>query len=334
MNQKNRINSLDSLKAIAAFLVCYQHACGTGFLANSLLSIAKIAVPLFIMITGYMYKDTVAVKREKNQIKRYISIAVEMGVFWFIVDTLYHFLRHDLLFYWKKFIDLDNISRFLFFNDPVAADHAWYMWALIYVFVVLLVIPSLSQKRKLQTMMILLGFIAILSLGRYSFLFGKDYPYYFIRNFLCEGIPFFLVGMKIRQLDENKKIPNYKMNIGLVMNCIVLQILEFSLLEKIDPGVTSGIYIMTPFLGIAIFILCISLKEIVRESNILAVIGRKYSLFIYVVHPLFVRIEKKTINMESDWQYVGVVSVFVVSLLFAVVYSKTLKKTRLFRNVF
>ena len=70
MNQKNRINSLDSLKAIAAFLVCYQHACGTGFLANSLLSIAKIAVPLFIMITGYMYKDTVAVKREKNQIKR------------------------------------------------------------------------------------------------------------------------------------------------------------------------------------------------------------------------------------------------------------------------
>lgn len=334
MNQRTRINSLDSLKAIAAFFVCYQHASGNGFLAECILSITKIAVPLFIMITGYMYKDTVARRHEKIQIKRYIRIAVEMGAFWFFVDTLYHLLKYDLLLYWKQFVDLNNLSRFLFFNDPVAADHAWYMWALIYVLVILQLIPRLSQKSILQTMMILFGLIAILLLGRYSFIFGKDYPYYYIRNFLCEGIPFFLVGMKIRYLDENKRIPNYKVNIGIVTICLALQVLEFFILEKTDPGVTSGIYIMTPFLGTSLLTLFISLRELVKDSNPLAVIGRKYSLFIYVVHPLFVRIEKKIIYMESVWQYAGVVAVIVASLLFAIVYSKTLKKTSLFRNIF
>ena len=76
MSSTKRLHSIDVLKTVAAFFVCFQHACGSGWLSDYILAISKIAVPLFIMITGYMYRDTKARNHEKDQIKRFFSSSV------------------------------------------------------------------------------------------------------------------------------------------------------------------------------------------------------------------------------------------------------------------
>lgn len=50
---KPRSNSIDVLKGIAALLVCYQHVYGTYGISDYILAISRIAVPLFVMITGF-----------------------------------------------------------------------------------------------------------------------------------------------------------------------------------------------------------------------------------------------------------------------------------------
>ncbi len=72
LDSKKRIYSLDALKAVAAFMVCYQHACGTGYFSEYILLLCKVAVPVFILITGFMYRDTVQYGNVKKQIVKFL----------------------------------------------------------------------------------------------------------------------------------------------------------------------------------------------------------------------------------------------------------------------
>lgn len=157
MENKKRLYGLDVLKACAAFLVCYQHACGTGVVSGYLLAFSRIAVPIFILITGYMYKDVHEKKGEKKQIRKFFRIAVEMELLWFAIDSIYNFLKHNLRSYFLNFVLLDNINRFIWFNDPIAADHGWYMWALLYVLVICYTLPFVWKNKICRRCLIAIG---------------------------------------------------------------------------------------------------------------------------------------------------------------------------------
>ena len=113
LDSNKRVYSLDALKAVAAFMVCYQHACGTGYFSEYILLICKVAVPVFILITGFMYRDTVQHGNVKKQIVKFFVIAVEMELFWFLADSVYHFLKHDISAYLSRFINGKNIVNFV-----------------------------------------------------------------------------------------------------------------------------------------------------------------------------------------------------------------------------
>lgn len=74
----DRNPSIDFIKGIAALMVCYQHSCGEEGVAGYLLAIARSAVPLFIMITGYLYPDTLIRGKQKEQIVRFLRISIQI----------------------------------------------------------------------------------------------------------------------------------------------------------------------------------------------------------------------------------------------------------------
>ena len=130
-----RTSSLDALKMIAAVLVVFQHSVGTGNISAQLLAISRIAVPLFMMITGYLYIDVLERKKADKQIKKFIMIALGMTALYFLLDCVLYFVLKDIKEYLGLFLDIKNIRNFFLFNDPIAADHAWYMWAMIYTLI-------------------------------------------------------------------------------------------------------------------------------------------------------------------------------------------------------
>ena len=71
---QHRSISIDALKGFAALLVCYQHAYGTYGISGYILAISRIAVPLFVMITGFYYCSIVDKHKEKVQIKKFACL--------------------------------------------------------------------------------------------------------------------------------------------------------------------------------------------------------------------------------------------------------------------
>ena len=96
MGEIPRSNSIDVLKGIAALLVCYQHVYGTYGISDYILAISRIAVPLFVMITGFFYYSIVNKHREIIQIKKFTRIAVEMVLLYFFIDSIKIFLQDRL----------------------------------------------------------------------------------------------------------------------------------------------------------------------------------------------------------------------------------------------
>lgn len=71
-----RYEGLDILKVISAFLVVCIHASFPGEFGKNVASLARVAVPIFFMITGFFFDSIIERHREKTQLKK---------VFWMFV---------------------------------------------------------------------------------------------------------------------------------------------------------------------------------------------------------------------------------------------------------
>ena len=332
---KDRIYSLDALKTIAAFLVCYQHARGSGIISGYILSFAVIAVPIFMMLTGFMYEDIVKRGNEKKQIFKFLKIAIEMELLWIAINVFTYSVKHHLGDFLSQYAQPNNMIGFIFFNDPVAADHGWYIWAVLYALIIVYFFPRVIYSTRIKWSIILGGELFLVLCGKYSpLVLGIDIPSYITRNFLGEGLPFLLMGTEIRKWYDKGNMPTKKKVTTLFVISVILLIIEKSLLLLSGNEGTRESCIMTPI--IATIVICYFLVDKnVNKQSVLSKIGLKYSLIIYIIHPLFVRIEKKVIPMDTWMQYIGVVAVFLMALLTAVMWERILQiyKSRVKRKL-
>ena len=166
---KPRSNSIDVLKGIAALLVCYQHAYGTYGISDYILAISRIAVPLFVMITGFFYYSTVNKHREIIQIKKIHSYCSRNGSSLLFIDSIKIFFTGQAISYWNKCFNLLNIVRFALLNDPIHADHSWYMWAMIYILVFAWKFSNLWKYKCVRRSIIMLTCFGLPFLSKYIF---------------------------------------------------------------------------------------------------------------------------------------------------------------------
>lgn len=66
-NERSRVDSIDILKAICAFLIVCIHVPFPGNIGEYVTTLARIAVPIFFMITGYFYSGVVKKRSWSNK---------------------------------------------------------------------------------------------------------------------------------------------------------------------------------------------------------------------------------------------------------------------------
>lgn len=106
---------------------------------------------------------------------------------------------------------------------------------------------------------------------------------------------------------------------------------ERYLLLSAGVNATRDQYISTTFLAISIFNFVLKYKG--EICNGLAKIGRDYSAWIYIIHPILVTcfgLVFRKLGLQMVWGYIGPIVIFVVSV-FAVA-TMTRVKTMLFPN--
>lgn len=267
------------------------------------------------MITGYFYTDTMAKHKEKQQIKKIFFLMLKANLLFLIWNlTLILSQKGDLRSYLKAIFTGKNLERFLLLNESPFAGHLWYLGAILYV----LLIVSLTdafQCRKIVYYLTPVLLAADLLFGKYSLLvLGREYPYIFVRNFLCVGIPYFCIGNLIK---EKRYSERWNQNVLLagVMIFAVTTLLERYLLIRGGWNATRDHYISTTFLAVCLFVYVIQSGW---RNKILAFIGRRYSMGLYLAHPIFITLLSRVVErwgLQEAYRYTAPVIVYGVTLM-------------------
>jgi len=141
----NRKSSLDILKFIAAYLVVFIHSDAKNSISDIFLGICRIAVPIFFMISGYFLYD-------KNKEKIIISIKkiLKLLIFADILYLLFEIFKNLLIgqSIVEIFKSLFSIN-FVIFNMGSIGSHIWYIRAIIYIYILYIIIKKLKKDQLL-----------------------------------------------------------------------------------------------------------------------------------------------------------------------------------------
>lgn len=312
----NRNSKIDELRLCCAILVVFIHSSFPGVFGEIITTIARCAVPIFFMITGYFYSETVKRKKEISQLKRMAKYAFGFFIIYFLFDCVFYGIS-GCLFQFIREISYKDIVKFVLFNKPISGEHLWYLFALTYCLVIrYFVISKFNSKIKFCIVPFLL--IIDLIAGKYSLLiFGKEIPYYITRNFMFSALPFFLIGEYIYKNLTKLKRKNKKTYLIIAAFGLILSFTEHYILYTLHCETMRSQYCGTSIYAVGLFtyVVCTGNNEV--ETKI-SRWGRLYSLPIYVVHPMIIKIIKLVFNKAENDLIVWVQPLVVLALSFAV----------------
>lgn len=310
------------MKALCAFLIVCIHVPFPGKVGAYFTTLTRVAVPVFFMITGYFYSDTVARHKEKHQIKKIGGLIIEANMIFFIWNIALNVLRREnIVAYIRSIFTGKNIIEFLALNESPLAGHLWYLGAILYVLVIVLLVDKLDCRKLLYYLTPVL-LIVDLMFGKYSLLiFHQEFPYILVRNFLCVGIPYFCIGNLIREKRCSEKW-NRKMLQVLIVVFTITSLAERFVLVSAGLNATRDHYLSTTFLAICLFVYALKSNWHNKE---LTVIGRKYSTWLYIIHPIFITvfsIVTGKLGIKSIYRCVAPIVVYCATLVFLIILQK------------
>ncbi len=341
--ESNRIYSLDTIKCLAAFFVVSLHtpSLPLPLFPEILTDIARVAVPLFLMVSGYFtYSNNssdISIRIKKN-IRKALNLLFVSIIIYLIVDIIAFQDLSYILSQARYLLSFD----FWFFGTVPFSPVSWYLVAYIYSLLIYLLIQRLKIKDKFILSAIPIFLIIWLFTGSYqSFLFRNEIPLQYNTCWIM-ALPFFLIGAFFKKYEsriKNLNVSNFKLFLLIIMFCIST-ILEHIIIKKITNHSVNGTgYISTLFLVITIYIALMKNSKFGKDS-IFNRIGRDYSMYIFIFHVAinyilcrlflvkfeFVNIHsfEPLIYLPYNYQYVvNNITVFLITLAFSVFLTKT-----------
>ena len=275
--------SIDVLKFICAVLVVIIHT--EWNYQQLVLPIAKCAVPCFFIISGYLLFDKTGIKPERlNRNLIHIGKITLGASFLFIfLKEILNVIRHSSL--WMP--SFNDLVVWIVFNVTPFAYHLWYLYAYLYVLIIITIVNKYGKWRVLYWITPVL-LIADLSLGKYSLLlWGWELPYFYLLNFLFVGLPYFAIGTMIKgKADYIIGTFNKITLCGYTILFTLALYMEKFILLYLEKNPSREHYISSTFLSVFIILIALSIKT--DNKSLLSKLGEKDSLYIYVFHPIFV----------------------------------------------
>lgn len=249
-------------------------------------------------------------------------MAVEANILFFVWNVTLNILRREsIISYMQSIFTGKNTLKFLVLNESPLAGHRWYLGAILYVLVIVLLADKLNCRKLLYYLTPVL-LIADLAFGKYSLLiFHREFPYILVRNFLCVGIPYFCIGNLIREKQRSEKW-NKKVLQTLILVFAVTSLVERFILVNAGLNATRDHYISTTFLAICLFVYV--LKSDWNNKG-LALIGRKYSTWLYIAHPVFITVFAIIVGkpgIKSMYRCIAPIVVYCATLVFLIILQK------------
>ena len=256
--------------------------------------LGRCGVPIFFMISGYFAARHVK-KDPGNSGRWFLKNALKM-VWQFLLFSVLIFAFYrlgNLLFHLEDMtltIDKDRIFRLLVFNDPLFSGVLWYLLAYAYCLLIYAAASHFKRGYRLLALISPLLLLLYYILGRYGILFfNKTLPYYWSRNFLITAVPMFTLGFVMPELNI-KWLTNQNILILSIVTVLLLFAECMAFYSTLPIGRNNFIFNM-PLSFLIVYYATHQPEITVPKDNLLAVIGKEYSLYIYgfqgvAVYPL------------------------------------------------
>lgn len=352
------------VKGVACILVIFIHCIFPGILGKDIQALSRFSVLYFFVISGRYLLSGIpsdaspSIIRKRMALKIRHMLAVTLGltalynIYSIIVAVIYGYGVKDLV---TQKYNLHELWLLLMFNSgkiiydyTYDIDHLWYLYAVLYVFVLIYIFAGVAKKWS--------GFLTFFFTGMLFFaeLLQLYYPirpfdisirtWYVVRNWLFEGIPFIMGGVWLdTAVNDNRDSKASNMVRRIVDSCstganahrnrLLLYVLialgaAMSILEYRRFGE------MTVYLGSVVIICAIMLLgEAYGKpgSNFKAIsplchLGKDLSASVYYYHIMIISIisrslyvfEENTIYMWFKPVIAAVASVLVSEMIFRI----------------
>ena len=312
-DSKSRLKGIDVLRIICAFLVVCIH-CNGYLYEDYIMPLARTAVPVFFIISGYfLYNDVMDVvkKRVLSSIKKISVIFILSTILYSIYALIISINTQQYGVFgniglWKLFVFIVNSSPLLFPCD----FHLWFLIALIEGDVFFFLMYNKISNKILMFVvvsLILLHLNIMINPIRINII-NKVLSVPF-RPVLFQRLPCLIIGYSIAK---------YKFRLKKKCLLFLLCLLMISSLYEYNSNVENEIMYSTPLLSIIIFILFKNLPQKYGNSPIyayMAKMGQDVSLYVYIVHVLVIR----CFNLEHSPFWVFIIS---IALSYLYIYAK------------
>lgn len=328
-------------QGLASILVVFIHVPFPGVLGTVVTALARIAVPLFFMISGYslfLYIETDRFRQKIIQrIKRNGTITVIGLAIYFLVDIAKCVLKRESVWtFLGPVFSPSNLVKLLTLGviPPGTGGVLWFMIALVYSYTLLLFLESLLKKNNIRAwgigsfiFMVLLGAIKIAVTASNAHI-GSLYlgSNWIFGNWIAIGLPSILIGMSMCKMIEDKVWESFSAPavMAVMALCLTAASVESVLLKhKLDMYLSYSVF--TLIVDGCIFIL--SQNEYFHTQNPLTALGKYYSRDLYLWHPIVMSaisifVTKLRLGDNEIVLFLQPVIVLTLSLLLSVVINK------------
>jgi surface polysaccharide O-acyltransferase-like enzyme len=323
------------MRGIAAFLVVCIHIPFPNIIGETLIALARIAVPFFFIVSGFfLYGDNreVVLCKTKKHLNKALIIVVSANVIYLIWNIIKVMVSNEsVIEYLKSSFTLKNMIKLFTLNESPFGYHLWYLSAYLYVLIIFYFITKFNILKLLYYAIPPLLLILIAGQNTLSTL-GFELPIIVFRNFIFVGMPYFLLGNLIRYKQDyiiNKTTSNYFLILGIIFFTFTTLFEKYILDTNNISSTTKEHYFSSFFMIITIFIFLIK-NPLLFRNNILETMGNKYSLEIYIIHPIIIFILDSIISkiggkLPYFYSYIAPFIVYLTSVTCVIIYSNVKK---------
>lgn len=303
---KDKNNLLYTIRGGATLLVILIHCSFPGIFGAYIKAIARMAVPVFLMISGYYTFENdrdMELQRIKLSIRKAGKLAIIVLLIYSAANCVNAIFVGKSPFSWlTSHLSVSDMIGLIVFNHSVFITAImWYFLALLYVYFIVLLAMKLGVLNVLICSTPLWLVLNIFS-GEIM-----KWPWYISGNFLLTGLPFFLIGYWIHKENICRKLA--KANLwGILIFGMLLTMIEATMFGNIY------VYIGSIFSAFAIF--CLSFKYKIHRKNFLTIIGERSSTYIFVLHGLVIMIvDKLNLSIPIEiWIWIKPLVIIMVSM--------------------
>ena len=279
-----RNRTLDMVKAISAYAVVLLHIHFPGTAGNVTNVLARFAVPVFFMISGYFcYRgDGTEFERTGKKICHVLSLMLVSFPICAMWDMIQNQIDGDSQKKWiESLVSGEHIRQFFLYNNSSQIKwHLWFLPALLYCY---LLFALTARLRIYKVAYILIPVLLLVHFGMEEFspYFGEHFRVMQFRNYLFTGFPFFMTGHFIHRHQERMEVMLSGKKEWILYILIVFggisSLLEYRYFEK------QELFLGSVCMATGLFLLAI-IKKDAKIPEFLAWIGQKNSFFIYLFH--------------------------------------------------